>query len=342
MEEATVDRLRRQLTDRQARLQLALSEGEPPEGELVHLLQRVDAALARLGTDEYARCLVCDGHVEDPDLLRNPLLEYCLCALSAGQQRALESDLGLARRIQAGLLPDPVLRAAGWEARYRYEPAGVVSGDYCDVWTADGDGGPIHFAVGDVSGKGVAASLLMAHLQAAFRSLTGAGIPLAELVGRVNRQLLAADIPTHYATLACGRLDADGSVEMVNAGHCPPVLVRKGRPETLGPTGVPVGLVSDQPFDVHRFRLEEGEGLVLYTDGLTEARRGDGEEYGPARVALAASAGGAGASPADRAAEPDLRRLPDRIRDDLSRFLAGAPVRDDLTILAVERSPAPR
>ena len=276
MEAATLASLRGQLEDRRARLRLAASAPEP-EGQIVRLLQQVDTALAGLGTEDYARCLVCGDHVGEEALRRNPLLQYCLCQLTPGQQRALESDLELARRIQAGLLPDPDLRLAGWEAHYRYEPAGIVSGDYCDLWTAPEEGSSIHFAVGDVSGKGVAASLLMAHLQAAFRSLIGAGVPLSELVARVNRQLLEAGIASHYATLACGRLGEDGAVEMVNAGHCPPVIVRGRTLEALGPTGVPVGLLADQPFEVHQFQLRKGDSLVLYTDGLTEARRGETE-----------------------------------------------------------------
>lgn len=328
MEAATLASLRGQLTDRRARLRRAISTADP-EGHLVRLLRQVDTALARMDTDDYATCLVCGEHVDEPDLLRNPLLEYCLCRLTPGQQRALESDLELARRIQSGLLPDPDLLASGWEAHYDYEPAGVVSGDYCDLWTDPDGGSSIHFAIGDVSGKGVAASLLMAHLQAAFRSLVGAGVPLSELVARVNRQLLEAGIPTHYATLACGRLDEDGEVEMVNAGHCPPVIVRGRSLETLGPTGVPVGLVGDRPFDVHRFRLRKGESLVLYTDGLTEARGPGEEEYGPARLEHVLSHRPDASTP---------RPLVQSIRDDLASFLGGAPPGDDLTILAVQRS----
>lgn len=328
MEAATIASLRGQLEDRRARLRLAVEVAEP-ENRLVELLQQVDTALARLGTAEYARCLVCGGHVGEAELVRNPLLEYCLCEFTPGQQRALESDLNLARRLQAALLPDPDVRLAGWEAHYRYEPAGFVSGDYCDLWTAPEDPASIHFAVGDVAGKGVAASLLMAHLQAALRSLIGAGVPLADLVARVNRQLLEAGIATHYATLACGRLGENGDVEMVNAGHCPPVILRGRALESLGPTGVPVGLLADQPFAVHQFRLRKGESLVLYTDGLTEARAGDAEEYGTERLEQVLANHPEVATP---------RPLVKAIRDDLARFLGGAASQDDLTILAVQRS----
>jgi phosphoserine phosphatase RsbU/P len=328
MQTATLDSLRRQLTDRQIRLREAISI-QPRESDLVRLLQQVDSALGRLGTEDYARCLVCDEHVEEADLLKNPLLEYCLCDLTPQQQRALEHDLNLARRIQTGLLPNPYLSAAGWEAYYRYEPSGVVSGDYCDLWMRSEEPGTIYFAVGDVSGKGVAASLLMAHLQSAFRSLLEKGVPLSELVERVNRQLLKAGIPTHYATLACGRLSQGGAVEMVNAGHCPPLVVRSHAIDTIGPTGFPVGLLADRPYEVNRFQLSNGDALVLYTDGLTESQRGESEEYGSERL------------------ERFLRQWPRRvaprelvqaIRDDLATFAGETPRNDDLTIMVVQRS----
>ncbi len=335
MEAATLDSIRRQLTDRKTRLTEAIAGTAPQQYHLVSLLQQVDSALDHLGTEEYARCLVCGDHIDDKDLVRNPLLEYCLCSLSPSQQRALEHDLKLARRIQAGLLPMPHLRSFGWEAFYQYEPAGVVSGDYCDLWTRNGSESTVHFAVGDVAGKGLASSLLMAHLQAAFRSLLGASVPLSDLVARMNRQLLDAGISTHYATLACGRLGEDGHVEIVNAGHCPPIVVRESGIETIGPTGVPVGLLADRPYEVHSLRLAAGESLVLYTDGLTEARQDETstnpepEEYGTERLVRLLSDRGLGTEPSG---------LVRAIRDDLTAFLDGAKHEDDLTILVVQRT----
>jgi sigma-B regulation protein RsbU (phosphoserine phosphatase) len=327
MQTVVRDMLRRQLEDRRTRLLRAVSN-EPDDGDLVALLGRVDSALTRVESEAYGRCLVCEEAVSERDLLLNPLLEYCLCNLTPKQQRALEHDLGLARRLQAGLLPDPDLRRSGWSAHYRYEPAGVVSGDYCDLWSHPDDPETIFFAVADVSGKGVAASLLMAHLQASFRSLLGAGVPMSELVTRVNRQLLEASLPTHYATLACGLITADGHVEIVNAGHCPPVVVRRDGVETLGPTGLPVGLVEDRPYEVTRLSLREGEALVLYTDGLTEARDPRDEEYAVARLTAALARGAWG----------NARGIVRSVRADLESFTGGARLQDDLTVMALVRT----
>src|SRR5262245_40451183 len=326
METATQDVLRRQLSDRQIRLRKAISH-QHSEDQLVHLLEQVDSALARLDGEDYARCLVCGDDVRDKDRLQNPLLQYCLCDLSPQQQRALEQDLQLARQIQAGLLPDPHFVSAGWEAYFRYEPLGMVSGDFCDLWTQPGEPDTAYFAVGDVSGKGVAASLLMSHLQAAFRSLLETGVPLSILVERVNRQLLRASIPTHYATLACGRLGANGDVEIVNAGHCPPVIVRSTGIESIASTGFPVGLLADRSYELNEFKLADGDTLVLYTDGLTEAGRS--EEFGVDGLQRVLR---------QRASDVGPRELVLTIRQALAAFLGEAPVSDDLTIMVVQRS----
>lgn len=324
------DALRGQLEDRRARLSASIA-AVGPDADLVRLLRQVDSALARVDTGDYGRCLVCKDQVLDEDLARNPLLEYCLCSLSEEQGRALEHDLELARRIQASLLPDPLFTTPGWEASYRYEPAGVVSGDFCDLWVRPEGDDTLYFAVGDVAGKGIAASLLMAHLQSAFRSMIGADVPLPELVGRMNRQLLGASIPSHYATLACGRATSDGRVEIVNAGHCPPLLARGPSVERVAATGFPVGLVEERPYDVVRLQLDPGDTLLLYTDGLSEARLPSGEEYGEARIEREL---------AERARDSAPRQLVRGLREALAGFLGGTQRGDDLTLLALRRAAA--
>jgi sigma-B regulation protein RsbU (phosphoserine phosphatase) len=327
MQTATLDVLRHQLEDRRTRLTGAIAE-VGPEHDLVGLLQQVDSALARMGTNDYGLCLVCNGHVTEADLVGNPMMRYCLCDLTPAEQKALEHDLELATRIQSALLPDPDLRVDHWEAHYRYEPAGPVSGDYCDFWKQPGGDGAVFFAIGDVSGKGVAASLLMAHLQAAFRAQPGTDEPLTELVARVNRQLMDASIPTHYATLVCGRASRDGRIELVNAGHCLPLLVRADGVEAIPSTGLPVGLYADRPYGAARIELAAGDALVLYTDGLSEARRPDGAEYGQEGIERHLR----------RGRGHTARQLVHALRSDLAEFLGDGSRSDDLTILALQRS----
>src|SRR6266511_2716189 len=177
--------LRGHLQDRRQRLESVISKvGDA--ADLVRLLQEVDAALDRLEKKSYGLCNVCNLAIEEEFLLANPLVQYCLCELSPEQQRALEDDLGLAARVQWALLPPQNLSFAGWEVHFRYAPAGPVSGDYCDAVTGQSDGGDLFLAVGDVSGKGVAASLFMARLNALFRALIQTEVSVQQLVERAN------------------------------------------------------------------------------------------------------------------------------------------------------------
>src|SRR5260370_10080929 len=151
--------LRDQLMTRREKLQNAIARSQT--ANMVQLLEQVDKALERVDNGKFGVCEACDGTVETPRLLADPLARLCLDCLKPSEQRALEQDLELAARIQAGLLPQRDLQAAGWRISYHYQPAGMVSGDYCDLIQHDRD---LDFMVGDVSGKGVAASMLMANL----------------------------------------------------------------------------------------------------------------------------------------------------------------------------------
>ncbi|HEV8120079.1 MAG TPA: SpoIIE family protein phosphatase [Candidatus Polarisedimenticolia bacterium] len=327
MSPETAASLRNKLLDRRRRLETAVHANAEPE-DLVHLVQQVDAALRRMEGGTYGVCTVCSTSIEEADLLRNPFMQYCLCQLDAHQQQALQNDLDLAQRIQAGLLPDQDVSASGWEAHYRYHPVGPVSGDYCDLLTPDDGRGDLYFAIGDVSGKGVAASLLMAHLSASFRSLIQVGLPLTEILTRQNRLLLESHLPAHYATQVIGRARSDGAVELCNAGHWPPFVARRDTIETLTASGMPIGMVGDRSYQATALRLEPGDTLLLYTDGLIEARDQNDAEYGAARLSevLAQHRGGA------------PRALADACLASLTRFLGGGRPTDDLSLMAIRRS----
>jgi len=169
--------LRTQLEQRRQRLETGIALS-PENSPLVRLLEEVDSALARMEKGTYGLCETCHDAVERHRLIADPLIRYCLDHLTAEQQRALEQDLELAARIQRALLPRQDLRVGNWQVHYHYEPAGPVSGDYCDLIHSDGEAGDLLFLLGDVSGKGVAASMLMSQLHAMFRSLASVGLPL--------------------------------------------------------------------------------------------------------------------------------------------------------------------
>jgi sigma-B regulation protein RsbU (phosphoserine phosphatase) len=327
MSPETAASLRNKLLDRRRRLESAVRTNAEPE-DLVHLVQQVDAALRRMESGTYGVCTVCSTSIEEADLLRNPFMQYCLCQLDAHQQQALQNDLDLAQRIQAGLLPDQDVSASGWQAHYRYHPVGPVSGDYCDLLTPDDGRGDLYFAIGDVSGKGVAASLLMAHLSASLRSLIQVGLPLPEILTRQNRLLLESHLPAHYATQVIGRAQSDGGVELCNAGHWPPFVARRDRVETLATGGMPIGMIGDRTYEAKTLRLEPGDTLLLYTDGLIEARDQNDAEYGAARLSevLAQHRGSA------------PRALADACLASLTRFLGAGRPTDDLSLMAIRRS----
>ena len=319
--------LRQQLVDRRHQLERALSVGGA-DLQVKNLIQEVDTALARMDNGSYGRCEVCHEPIETDRLIADPLTRFCLAHLTPQQQRALETDLGLAAKIQKGLLPETHLHYGGWEAAYHYEPAGLVSGDYCDLVPAGS--GDFYFILGDVTGKGVAASMLMVHLQAMFRTLIPMGLPLPELVARASRVFCESTLPTHYATLVCGKATESGEVELCNAGHPPPLLIAKGGVIPIDPTGLPLGAFCDEQFTTSRVHVEPGQAILLYTDGLSEARDSGGRMYGSERIR-------------ELAARQQGRRPKDLMGvylSDLAAFRKNAPAGDDLTLMAIRRSPA--
>ncbi len=319
--------LRTQIQERRDRLQSAIATSAQT-AHLVSLLQEVDSALERIDSGAYGICESCGQAMEGTRLIADPLVRVCLDCLSTEQQRRLEQDLDLAARIQGGLLPKPE-QFPGWEVCYHYEPSSLVSGDYCDVVARDDAKDDVVFLLGDVSGKGVAAALLMSHMHAMFRSLIGVGMELSELVERANRVFAASTIATHYATLVCGRATAKGELEICNAGHCPPFLLRSGEVMPVEATGLPIGIFSNATFSSRSFQLAPGDSVVLYSDGLTEAHDLGNCEYGVERFVRLL-----GRNKHLRPAQLIAACL-----DDLAAFHTQAPLRDDLTMMVVRRQP---
>ena len=178
--------LRDQLQDRRGRLMGAIRT-TVPDDSLRTLLHEVDAALEKFENGTYGLCETCHDAIEPDRLKVNPLLRNCLDHLTRAEQQVLEQDLDLAFQVQSNLLPLQGLNAAGWITAYHYEPAGPVSGDYCDLIIPETGEGELYFFLGDATGKGIAASLLMANLHAIFRSLTATRLPLVQLISQGNR-----------------------------------------------------------------------------------------------------------------------------------------------------------
>jgi sigma-B regulation protein RsbU (phosphoserine phosphatase) len=268
-----------QLENRKRRLEQAISLA-PHNGGLAGLLHEVDSALERMANGTYGLCKECHDSVESDRLLADPLVCYCLDHLNAKQRAALQRDLDLASEVQRNLLPPSNLRAGCWDTCYHYAPHGPVSGDYCDLIPSDGS---LFFALGDVSGKGVAASMLMAQLHALFRSLTAMNLPLGQIVTHANRVFCESALAGQYATLICGQARASGEVEIHNAGHLPAIIAGQGGVLRIESTGLPLGMFCEVDFAGTKIQLDIGDSIILYTDGLSEARKED-DEYGVDRI----------------------------------------------------------
>jgi phosphoserine phosphatase RsbU/P len=318
--------LQEQLLERRTRLQSSIAaSGE--RGSLVQLLRDVDSALERMEKGTYGICEVCHETVEADRLMADPLVRYCLDHLTPVERDALQYDLELAARLQRDMLPATHTAVDGWEVFYHYEPVGAVSGDYCDLVTRPADDG-LFFMLGDVSGKGIAASMLMTQLHAIFRSLIVTRMPVEELMERASSIFCESALSPYFATLVCGQASSSGEILLSNAGHCPPLLLKDGSVARLEATGVPLGMFCEGKYPAHRARLEPGESLLLYTDGLSEARDRQEREYGEVRLLNLLSG--------DH--ERGAKALVSACLDDWQRFRAGSPIHDDVTVMAIHRA----
>jgi sigma-B regulation protein RsbU (phosphoserine phosphatase) len=320
-----VNSVREQLLAGRARLADVVGDNESEH--MTRLLAEVDSALHRIDHGSFGVCEICQGVVEEESLRDNPLARVCLDCLTPKQQRALEYDLELAAQIQKGLLPPDDVSIAGWGISYHHKPAGVVSGDYCDLIDHDGK---LNFVMADVSGKGVAAAMLASNLRAIFRSLIPMGFPLGELMARANRLFRESTLPTQYATMVVGRASSSGNLEVVNAGHLPVLQLGDSGTKVFESTAQPLGVFSDQKFSAAQSRLEPGDTLVMYTDGICEAVNDGGDEYGMDRLR--------------RLLEENRLHCPVEMvtacRKHLEAFRGSNERLDDETLLAIQYTPA--
>ncbi len=274
-----VNSVREQLLAGRARLADVLAENE--SDKVLRLLNEVDSALHRIDHGSFGVCEVCMGTVPGDELAGNPLLRVCLDCLTPKQARALEYDLELAAQIQKGLLPPQDLTLSGWDISYHYQPAGMVSGDYCDVIKEDGH---LHFIMADVSGKGVAAAMLASNLRAVFHTLIPLRLSVEELMVRANRLFHESALPNQYATLVFGSISSQGELELANAGHLPVLLAGKSGVRSFESNCKPLGLFSDDRVGVVRASMSPGDTVVVYTDGISEAENEAGDEYSTERL----------------------------------------------------------
>lgn len=216
--------------------------------------------------------------------------------LEVKEKEKLESELEIAREVQAQLFPKGVPHLKTLELAGVCNPARTVSGDYYDFvpvdsrWTA--------IVIGDIAGKGISAALLMASVQSALHAQLAAldsvktqipspsGPSTATIVARLNRQLYESTSPEKYATFYCAVYDDDsGALSYTNAGHLPPILVRDGKASRLEVNGMVVGVMPEVSYDQIALQLQPGDLLAAFTDGITESENAQEEQFGEDRLA---------------------------------------------------------
>ena len=211
-------------------------------------------------------------------------LKNITLAEEAAERRLLERELALAHEIQMGMLPTDFPERAEIDVGAGLKPAQSVGGDLYDVVDA---GDRVWFIVGDVSGKGVGAALFMAVTRTLFRAIVPSAASISDLCNRMNEELARDNEKAMFVTAFVGCLDLGiGHLEFVNAGHLPPVrLGTDGKVAVLEAVpGLPLGAMADYSYVPQHLTLHPGDGLFLYTDGITEAENAEKEQFSVARM----------------------------------------------------------
>lgn len=239
----------------------------------------------------------------------------------------MKGDVETARKIQLDFVPGEVFRKNNVEVQARMRPAKTVGGDYYDVLELDES--HLGLIVGDVTGKGLPAAMLMASVLGSVRALSSTGLRGSELIAALNRNVCANPTGDRLVTLFYGELDtATGQMSFVNAGHNPPLLLHSdGSVDRLRSTAMVLGVKADAPVESLQVEIKPSDRLLLFTDGFSEAFNKRNEDYGEKRLAESFAS---------------LRTLPlkvvaERLVADVLNFCGSAQPRDDMTLMVVAR-----
>jgi len=234
-----------------------------------------------------------------------------------------EAEIQAAHEIQAHLLPREIPQVKGFQVSCAWQPARSVGGDYFDVLSLAP--GQLGVCLADVSGKGIAAALLMANLQAAVRAFAPGIRGPGAFCAKLNEVLCASVAPGKFVTLFYGVIDSETlTLRFENAGHCPPIVLRGDAAMVLTEGGTVLGLFPRAEYQERRFSLQSGDCLLLTTDGVTEAADERDEEFGIERVTKSAR----------DARSLGAHGIRTRILEDVSRFCKGN-FQDDASLIVV-------
>jgi sigma-B regulation protein RsbU (phosphoserine phosphatase) len=244
------------------------------------------------------------------------------------ERERLEREQQVASEIQQRFLPAAAPHIEGYELQGISFPCYEIGGDYYDFIPRD-DGNMV-VALGDVSGKGTAAALLMSSLHAAIHAQADAHDSIVSTIQAVNKYLTESIPPNRFVTLFYAELNPElGRLTFLNAGHNPPLIVHAGGTmEQLASGGLPLGIMADAEFREGRTQLLPGDVLVIYSDGVSEAVNPTGEEFGPTRLYEVVA----------RNLDASASGIRDRIESALTKFCQGTPAADDITLVIVKRN----
>lgn len=277
-----------------------------------------------------------DGFTESDVALLGFAASYSAAAIEtqrlrqeAEAARLLLHELEIARDVQSRLIPEGPPRIDGLDCAAFFRPAKFVGGDYYDLLQTPA--GILAFTLGDVSGKGIPAAVLMASIQASLRiPLLQGPESLTGLVADVNNSIQGAFLSERYSTLFCGLIDCRSRrLVFLNAGHCPPMLVRRNGEEViinrLMPGGIPIGLLSDAEYKEEALVLASGDLLVCFSDGLSEAMNERGEMWRESEIEAILC----------DCQESSVKEIIDRLVAAADAFAGTAEQADDMSIVAL-------
>jgi sigma-B regulation protein RsbU (phosphoserine phosphatase) len=256
-------------------------------------------------------------------------LDYSQLIGVVAEQRKLEREMQIAQDVQQRLFPQEFPTVGTLDYHGLCRTASGVGGDYFDFLLLEK--GSLGITVADIAGKGLSASLLMASLQALVRSHapTHTG-NLGELAGEINRHLCESTDDARFATFFFGVYqEEDSTLRYLNAGHNPPIVIRKGGEiERLQAGGMVLGLFEEKSHLEQEVRLEKGDTLIVFSDGITEAMDENGVEFGDHRLLETAR----------KHSELPSEKIASEIMAEVGRFTGPVPPHDDMTLIVARVS----
>ncbi len=268
-----------------------------------------------------------ESFIEDLSIHAASAIENARLYEQERQKIAMEKEMSAAWEVQKLLFPEKTPQRDNYKIAALNIPARQTSGDLYDF--VELDGGRVVTALGDVSGKGLPASILMANLQSVMRDLPYHNASPSYCVSRFNNIIHRSSSSGKFITLFFGVLDPEkNSYSYSNAGHEHPYLFRDDRTDRLSSGGLPLGVMPESPYDEDEVSLNPGDTLLLFTDGISDAINKNDENYSEKRLVERVS----------ELKDQEPKQIIDQVLEEVQNFIGEAPQFDDLTMMIIQRN----